>query len=155
MTSLRHMTPPPGNANFCLSFVAFICYPPTFIHEVAAGVESRCVIKAIHVLPPFQFVPVALEKCTRVGALLQFFTRHWNTGNCDKTYFTTKLKPSFWHNPHHWMYRKLFFSNNSNDIFIGGATSCQKINITKITFPFQCTNTCDAGAAPTISSFLT
>ena len=39
----KHMTQPPGNANFQIAPVPFILYSPTFIHAIVARIENRFV----------------------------------------------------------------------------------------------------------------
>ena len=53
--------PQSGDAHFWSAPVPFNCYLSIFIHDVAARIESRCVVKA-NASPTYKFAFMALEK---------------------------------------------------------------------------------------------
>ena len=88
MTCLNLMTQPPGNANFRLALLLFICCSSTVFFDVVACVESKCMIKAKHILPKCKFVIIALEKnSNHVEVLTHFFPCNVNVSTCQQDMF--------------------------------------------------------------------
>ena len=70
---LKHVTPQPGNANFPLAPVSFICYSSTLIHWDVTCIESRCKVKANMSWRRADSCSLHLKNCTRAVAPVQFF----------------------------------------------------------------------------------
>ena len=67
----KSVTPAPGNVRL-KSVAPHICYSLTFIPDVVARIERRCLIEAKHVLLVCQFVLTGAE------AIMQFFQHNFN-----------------------------------------------------------------------------
>ena len=78
----------PGNVNFRLESVPCICYSSTFIHDVVACRESRCVIKAKHVFLSVNSFTLPWENCIHAEVHVQLSQRNsnWSTGQQNMFY---------------------------------------------------------------------
>ena len=63
----------------------------TVLHDGVVPIESRCVIKAKHVLT-YWFVLIAVETSTHTGAVEQYFRRFSKAFAESKTYFSIHIQ---------------------------------------------------------------
>ena len=87
----------PGNVNFRLESGPCICYSSTFIHDVFARTESRCVIKAKHVFPCLT-LSLPWENCIHTEALVQLVQRYSNESTGQQNMFYNIAVAISWSN---------------------------------------------------------